>query len=120
MRLLPLFDPYVVAVRRAGQRPVESPEKELVYRQAGWISPVLLVDGELAGVWEHKEEKGGLRVEVSPFRPVTPPIADLASLEAHRLAEYLGVSGDITVGGFVAGLGRKNLLRLSTPKEAPA
>jgi hypothetical protein len=120
VRLLPLFDPYTVALRRNGERPMASPEKDLVYRKAGWISPVLLVDGELAGVWEHKEEKGGLRVEVSPFGPVTPPIADLTSIEAHRLAEYLGVSGDITVGGFVAGRGRKNLRRLSTPEEAPA
>jgi hypothetical protein len=119
VRLLPLFDPHTVAVRRNGERPLSSPEKDLVYRKAGWISPVLLVDGEIAGVWEHKEENGGLRVDVSPFGPVTSPIADLASLEAHRLAEYLGVSGDITVGGFVAGRGRKNLRRLSTREEAP-
>jgi hypothetical protein len=120
VRLLPLFDPYTVAVRRHGQRPLDSPAKDLVYRKAGWISPVLLVDGEIAGVWEHKEEKGGLRVEVRPFGPVAGPIVDLVAVEARRLAEYLGVSGDITVGGFVAGRGRKNLRRLSTPEEAPA
>jgi hypothetical protein len=121
VRLLPLFDPYTVALRRDGERPLAGPEKDLVYRKAGWISPVLLVDGQIAGVWEHREERGGLRVDISPFGgPLASPIADLASVEARRLAEYLGVSGDITVGGFVAGRGRKNLRRLSTPEEAPA
>ena len=119
VRLLPLFDPYTVAARRHGERILVGADKDLVYRKAGWISPALLVDGEIAGVWEHKEEKGGLRVEVAPFGPVAPAIADLVAEEALRLAEYLGVSGDITVGGFVAGRGRKNLRRLSTREEAP-
>lgn len=120
VRLLPLFDPYTVALRRNGVRPLTGPEKDLVYRKAGWISPVLLVDGEIAGVWEHREEKGGLRVEVTPFGPVARPIVDLVTVEARRLAEHLGVSADITVGGFGGGRGRKNLRRLSTPEEAPA
>lgn len=120
VRLLPLFDPYTVAVRRNGERPLSGPEKDLVYRKAGWISPVLLVDGEIAGVWEHKEKKGRLRVQISPFAPVAGAVADLASVEAERLAAYLGVPADITVGGFVAGRGRKNLGRSSTRREAPA
>ena len=120
VRLLPLFDPYTVAVRRNGERPLSGPEKDLVYRKAGWISPVLLVDGEIAGVWEHKEERGRLRVEVNPFAPVAPAVADLATVEAERLAAYLGVSADITVGGFGAGRARKNPGRSSTRRESPA
>ena len=120
VRLLPLFDPYTVAVRRNGDRPLPGPEKDLVYRKAGWISPVLLVDGEIAGVWEHEEVKGRLRVKVSPFAPLAPAIAGLAADEAGRLAAYLGVSADITVGGFGAGRGRKNPSRSSTRREAPA
>lgn len=120
VRLLPLFDPYTVAVRRNGERPLSGPEKDLVYRKAGWISPVLLVEGELAGVWEHKEEGGRLRVDITPFAPIAPAVADLARAEAERLAAYLGVSADITVGGFGAGRGRKNPGRSSTRREAPA
>ena len=106
VRLLPLFDPYTVAVRRNGERPVTGAEKDLVYRKAGWISPVLLVDGEIAGVWEHKEEKGRLRVEISPFTALPLALSELATVEVERLAAYLGVPADITVGGFVAGQGR--------------
>ena len=120
VRLLPSFDPYTVAVRHNGQRPITGAEKDLVYRKAGWISPVLVVDGEIAGVWEHKEEKGRLSVRISPFARVSPAVADLATVEAERLATYLGLPADITVGGFVAGRGRKNLSRSSTREEAPA
>lgn len=108
VRLLPLFDPYTVAVRRNGQRPLSGPEKDLVYRQAGWISPVLLVDGELAGVWEHTEAKGRLEVDIRPFTALKPRVAKLAVAEAERLAAHLGLPAKITVGGFVGGRGRKN------------
>ena len=90
VRLLPLFDPYVVAVRRGGERPVTGPWKDLVYRKAGWISPVLLVDGELAGVWEHTVAKDGLDVDIRPFAALDPEIAERAVAEAERLAAHLG------------------------------
>ena len=101
-----MFDPYTVALRRNGERPITGPERDLVYRKAGWISPVLLVDGEIAGVWEHKEEKGRLRVQISPFATLTPALSELATVEVERLAAHVGVPADITVGGFVAGRGR--------------
>ena len=98
VRLLPLFDPYTVAVRRNGERPLEGPEKDLVYRKAGWISPVLMVDGELAGVWEHTETKTGLRVEIRPFRPLAPAVAQLAAAEAERVGRQLGAPVELSFG----------------------
>ena len=112
VRLLPLFDPYTVAVRRGGDRPLTGPEKDLVYRKAGWISPVVLVDGELAGVWEHSEGKGGLAVDIHPFAPLDPLVADRAADEAQRLAGHLGATLSLTFSsspaGFAAGRGRKD------------
>ncbi|HEX2048007.1 MAG TPA: winged helix DNA-binding domain-containing protein [Acidimicrobiales bacterium] len=113
VRLLPLFDPYVVAVRRAGERPLDSPLKDLVYRKAGWISPVLLVDGELAGVWEHTEGKDGLRVDIRPFHPLDAVVTDRAVADARRLAHHLGAALSVTFsddrGGFEAAPSRNNL-----------
>lgn len=55
-RLLPGFDVYV-----AGSRPrtslVDERFEDRVFRKAGWVSPVVLVDGMAAGVWDH--ERGG-------------------------------------------------------------
>ena len=114
VRLLPLFDPYVVAVRRNGDRPLAGPEKDLVYRKAGWISPVLLVDGELAGVWEHTIDREGLRVDIRPFAPLDDPqVVERALREAERLAIHLGSPLSVTFsqpgGGFGPGRGRNNL-----------
>ena len=54
MRLLPAFDQYVVAApaRRAGRarRPSGSTAP------GGWFSPVLLVDGVMAGVWALEDD----------------------------------------------------------------
>lgn len=124
VRLLPLFDPYTVAVRRGGDRPLAGPEKDLVYRKAGWISPVLLVDGELAGVWEHSEVKGRLRVDIAPFGRLLRHVAVLAAAEAERLAAHLGLPAGVDLQidgrGFAAGRGRKNPSRVVDRKETPA
>jgi hypothetical protein len=113
VRLLPLFDPYVIAVRRAGERPLEAPFKDLVYRKAGWISPVLLVDGELTGVWEHTEAGDGVLVDIRPFHPLESEVADRAVEEAQRLADHLGATLSVTfsadTGGFGPAPGRNNL-----------
>jgi hypothetical protein len=100
VRLLPLFDPYTVAIRRNGDRPLSGPEKDLVYRKAGWISPVLVVDGDLAGVWEHAETRVGLKVDIRPFAPLAGAVAALAAAEAERLGAYLDLPVTVT---FTAG-----------------
>jgi winged helix DNA-binding protein len=99
VRLLPLFDPYTVAVRRGGDRPVAGAEKDLVYRTAGWISPVLLVDGEIAGVWAHTEAKGRVVVEIRPFAPLDPMVAARVGVEAERLAVHLGGAVEVVFRG---------------------
>ena len=48
VNLLPAFDQYVVAAPR-DTRATSAPER--IYRPGGWFSPVLLVDGVMAGVW---------------------------------------------------------------------
>ncbi|SDM44844.1 winged helix DNA-binding domain-containing protein [Allokutzneria albata] len=58
VRLLPAFDQYVIAVNR-DLIPAEHLAK--VSRAAGWISPVVLHGGRVAGVW--KEEGGVVRAE---------------------------------------------------------
>ncbi len=64
MRLLPAFDQYVVAAPRDTRA---TPAPERIYRPGGWFSPVLLVDGVMAGVWS--QDKGAVTIE--PFAPVS-------------------------------------------------
>lgn len=50
--LLPAFDPWVIAPISHRRRAVPDGRESEVSRTAGWISPVLVVDGRVAGVWE--------------------------------------------------------------------
>ena len=63
VHLLPAFDPYVVGSTRRLDR-ISSGPRSAVSRPQGWISPTLVVDGRIEGVWEPSPE--GPRV--SPFR----------------------------------------------------
>jgi uncharacterized protein YcaQ len=78
VRLLPAFDQYVVASPRDALPPGR---RERVYRAGGWFSPVLLVDGEIAGVW--RREGGAVAIE--PFAPVGAEVRAAAEAEAARL-----------------------------------
>jgi hypothetical protein len=98
VRLLPGFDPYVVAARWRGERLLAPPLVDLVYRAAGWISPVLLVDGDLAGVWEPGRARRGVVVTVSPFAPLGPAVVEGVEEEAARLAAHLGASVSLELG----------------------
>lgn len=84
VRLLPAFDQYVVAAPR-DERATAAPER--IYRPGGWFSPVLLVDGVMAGVWSVDD---GV-VTIEPFAPVGAAVRDAAEAEAARLLHANGV-----------------------------
>ncbi|MDP1849637.1 MAG: winged helix DNA-binding domain-containing protein [Solirubrobacteraceae bacterium] len=88
--LLPAFDQYVVAAPRAETPVLAARFKARVYRPQGWLSPVLLVDGRIAGVWSHERKGGRLRVTIEPFGRVDDAVRAGAEREARRLAAYFG------------------------------
>ena len=88
--LLPAFDQYVVAAPRDETPVLAAAHKDRVYRRQGWLSPVLLVDGRIAGVWSHERRGGVLEVTIEPFEPVQELVRDGAEREAQRLAEHFG------------------------------
>lgn len=86
VRLLPNFDPLLLGHVDKGHL-VEPEHYKRVFRQAGWISPVVLLEGRVAGVWSHARRGGRLEVKVEPFRPLDRRPVEM---EATRLARYLG------------------------------
>jgi hypothetical protein len=79
VRLLPAFDQYVVAAPR-DTRATSHPER--IYRPGGWFSPVLRVDGVMAGVWSRE----GDAVAIEPFADIGAEARAAAEAEAARLA----------------------------------
>ncbi|SDF15105.1 DNA glycosylase AlkZ-like family protein [Pseudonocardia oroxyli] len=76
--LLPAFDPWVIAPISHRRRAVPEVRATEVSRTAGWISPVLVLDGRVAGVWE----PDGDTAVVRPFGPV--PRSRVEALRAVR------------------------------------
>ena len=64
--------------------------KGRIFRPQGWISPALLVDGHVEGVWRHERRKGRLEVRIDPFARQQPRVRAGAAEEAERLAVFLG------------------------------
>jgi hypothetical protein len=95
VRLIPAFDHYVVAAADHAERLMPKPLRARVYRQAGWLSPVLLVDGRMDGVWRHERKGKRLLVTIEPFVKVTARTRRAAEEEAERLARYVATSGSV-------------------------
>ena len=90
VRLLPAFDPYVLGASRHVRQLLPGPFESRVSRAQGWISPVLLVDGRIEGVWRHEKKGSRVGVVIEPFVPQPTWVQPAAEAEAERLAAYLG------------------------------
>lgn len=87
-RLLPAFDPWVVGASREAAALLEPRQKTRVYRRQGWISPALLVNGRMVGVWRHWRKGRRLIVEIEPFGKLPRWARAQAEAEAERLAKF--------------------------------
>jgi hypothetical protein len=90
VRLLPAFDHYVVAAPRDREAVLPAAQRSRVYRPQGWLSPVLLVDGRMAGVWSHELKGDRLLVRIEPFGRLPRAVRAGAEAEAAVLAGFLG------------------------------
>jgi hypothetical protein len=88
--LLPAFDHCVVAAPRDREAVLPEALKSRVYRAQGWLSPVLLVDGRMEGLWRHERKGERLIVEIEPFAEQPEWIRRATEEEGERLARFLG------------------------------
>jgi uncharacterized protein YcaQ len=90
VRLLPAFDQYTVAAPRDRGAVLAGARRARVYRPQGWLSPVLLAGGRMAGVWSHEAKGGRMSVEIEPFGALGRRERAAAEAEAESLAAFLG------------------------------
>ncbi|HWY21263.1 MAG TPA: winged helix DNA-binding domain-containing protein [Candidatus Acidoferrum sp.] len=87
IRLLPIFDSYLLAHREKDHL-LSAQHYKRVYRNQGWISPVVLIDGAVAGIWSHKLKNKKLFVEIQPFGKLSKPAKAGIEREAESLAAF--------------------------------
>ncbi|MEU8525042.1 winged helix DNA-binding domain-containing protein [Streptomyces sp. NPDC048629] len=98
VRLLPYFDAFAIASQpRARLFPGRAYERALARGQAGNF-PVLLVDGEVAGVWHQRRSGKRVAVTVEPLAPLAAPRLCELEEQAARVGEVLEGVAELTVG----------------------
>lgn len=88
--LLPGFDPYVTAPISHRRHLIPDGYVDQVSRTAGWISPVLVVDGLVRGVWSPETSRAGVTIVVRPFAAVSARVRRAAEAYADRYQQLLG------------------------------
>lgn len=90
VRLLPLFDAYVLGTGRNLEPILPMAHKSRVFRPQGWISAVVLVDGRMEGMWEYELKRVEAVVKVQMFAPTLKAwVKRGIEAEAERLGDFL-------------------------------
>ena len=92
VHLLPNFDAFLLGHKSHGSV-VDERDRKKVYRDQGWVSPVLLVDGRARGVWSYRPAKSELEVRVAPFAELAGEVKAQIREEAAKLGQFLGAGG---------------------------
>jgi uncharacterized protein YcaQ len=90
VRLLGAFDSLLLA--HATKEHLIAPQHyKRVYRPQGWISPVVLRGGTIAGVWFPRSSAQKTLVEVELFGRLTPAMRQGIERDAEEMGRFLGV-----------------------------
>jgi hypothetical protein len=91
VRLLPYFDSFLLAHANR-EHLVAAAHHQKVYRPQGWVAPVVLVDGRVAGTWDRSMDGSRLNVKVTPLAPLARRFAASLRPEARDLGRFLGTA----------------------------
>lgn len=102
VRLLPHFDCYLIGCHpRDRLVPGDIAGRALFHGGIGPI-PLLVVDGVVAGIWQHRRAGTRLAVRVDPSRPLTEPQRWRLDAEARRIGEIWEANATLEVGAVEA------------------
>jgi hypothetical protein len=88
VHLLPYFDVYLLA-HRFKEHFLKAAFYKRVYRNQGWISPVVLVKGAITGVWSYNLSRKALEIEIELFARINRRVRKQIELRAQELAKLL-------------------------------
>ena len=92
--LLPAFDTFLLA-HSTKDHLVEKRFYKRVYRNQGWLSPVVVASGRIVAVWFLEERAKAFTVDVQPFGALDAKVRRGIADEAEALGEFLGARCDV-------------------------
>ena len=97
VRLLPNFDAYLLG-HKGKDACVEPARYKKVFKNAGWIAPVVLVDGRVRGTWSLERGSRGLVVRVAAFRPLEKREREGVAREVEEIVAFAGLPARVRYG----------------------
>ncbi|MGW4367173.1 winged helix DNA-binding domain-containing protein [Nocardia takedensis] len=79
VHLLGPFDQYILGPGTGDEAILPKPHRAAVSKTAGWIAPIVVVDGRITGTWESTDTE----IVVTPFADTTIPADALAKAASH-------------------------------------
>ena len=94
--LLPAFDTFLLA-HQTKHHLIDPKFYKRVYRNQGWLSPVVLVGGRIVAVWFLEERAKGFTIDVQPFEPLGAKVRRALDDEAGALGAFLDARCEVQV-----------------------
>jgi DNA glycosylase AlkZ-like len=89
VRLLPAFDPFINELPRRTESVLPVAHHDDVYRTAGWVTPLVLVDGRVGGTWQLGGSAKRPVVDVVRWSSWERPARPELEAEVNRIAAFL-------------------------------
>jgi hypothetical protein len=74
---------------------VDASNYKRVYRNQGWISPVILLDGTVVGTWSYQRRGKNWLLKIEPFEKFSKSTHGKIEMEAKSLGKFLETSWEI-------------------------
>jgi hypothetical protein len=97
VRLLPNFDAYLLG-HKGKDATIEPKRYKQVFKTAGWIAPVVLVDGRVRGTWALERASERLVARVAAFRTLGAAERAGVAAEAAELGRFTGLPARVRYG----------------------
>jgi hypothetical protein len=95
VRMLPSFDCYMLG-HRDKSHIVDQAYYKLVYRKAGWVSPVVLVKGRAKGIWNCRKKGKRMHITIRLFDRIPENARKQVETEAAGLASFNNTAYEIS------------------------
>jgi hypothetical protein len=95
VHLLPYFDVYLLA-HSVKDHLLHSRFYKRVYRNQGWISPVVLIDGQIAGVWKYQVSRQQINIAIELFERTNRKVRGQIEAQAQAIAGLFQLPPSIT------------------------
>lgn len=94
VRMLPSFDCYMLG-HKDKSHIVDQAYYKRVYRKAGWLSPVVLVNGRAEGIWNWRKKGNRLHITIQLFDRIPKDASKQVEEEAADLGRFYDIAYEL-------------------------